>query len=390
MTFTKTLAAVAAGALVATTPSAADPASLGFAHVGTKTYQHELGYTVYSSTYMSRTMDLAPGEMIFTNTEQTPLAMPKTGVTGYAILGFRGEIIDASTNRSAPLSEVYDHHWIAVQKSHHNRLCDGKPEYVVGIGAESRNTADQFPDGYGYVVEPGQNEWGANIHLLHTEGLAGDEFTAAKECNECYYAPNKAPTCTKEQNGTFECCGESCSEHECFCPTEKGTDAPTREYALFYEVNYTYAVKDITSMSVGTMAVPDCELFYAVYENDEEPERVDSMEYTIPEDVEVVYAVGHQHTGALNISLFKNDELVCASYPRYGSQPGVAGDEFGYLVEISTCIDKDTTGSLKLSKGDKVRIDSWYWVGSNDTRIYPHPGGTHLNVMGYMYIGYTA
>ena len=34
--------------------------------------------------------------------------------------------------------------------------------------------------------------WGANIHLLRTEGLAGDNpYRAAKECNECYYAPGK-------------------------------------------------------------------------------------------------------------------------------------------------------------------------------------------------------
>ena len=86
--------------------------------------------------------------------------------------------------------------------------------------------------------------------------------------------------------------------------------------------------------------------------------------------------------GSLNISLFVNDEFVCASYPRYGQTPGKAGDEQGYLVEMSTCVDKDTTGSIHVQKGDKVRLDSWYYVGRNDTRIYPHPGGTHLNVMG--------
>ena len=367
--------------------SAAAP-TIEFSHVETTNFTHPLGYQVFSTTYFSRTMDLAPGEMIFTQSDATKLPMPSTKLKGYAIVGFGGEIVDASTNRSAPLSECYDHHWIAVQKSHHNELCNGNPEYVVGIGAESRNTYDRFPQGYGYVVKPFENEWGANIHLLHTEGLAGDEYQAAKECNECYYAPGKAPTCTKEQNGTFECCGESCGEHECFCPTAKDSKAQTRSYALRYQVNYTYDIDQITSVDIGTMTTPECQLFYAVYENNEEPERVDSYEMEIPTDVEVVYAVGHQHVGALNISLFVDDEFVCASYPRYGTQPGVAGDEYGFVVEISTCIDKDTTGSLHIKKGSKIRLDSWYWVGSNDTRIYPHPGGTHLNVMGYLYVAY--
>jgi hypothetical protein len=92
--------------------------------------------------------------------------MPPSGVRGYAITGFRGEIVDAN-NQSAPLSTVYDHHWIAVQDTHKNQLCGGSPQYTVGIGAESRNTADVFPAGYAYHVTPLENSWGANIHLLH-------------------------------------------------------------------------------------------------------------------------------------------------------------------------------------------------------------------------------
>ena len=90
--------------------------------------------------------------------------------------------------------------------------------------------------------------------------------------------------------------------------------------------------------------------------------------------------------GAINISLFVKDKFVCASHPQYGQTPGKAGDEQGYVVAMSPCVDKSTTGSLQIAKGDKVRLDSWYWVGRDDPRIYPLPGGTHLNVMGYMYV----
>ena len=98
-------------------------------------------------------------------------------------------------NVSVPLSTVYTHHWIAVNDVHKNELCKNGPEYVFGIGAESRNNPIHFPSGYGHVVT-GERYWGANLHLLHTQGLAGDPHKAAKECNECYYAPGKGDECT--------------------------------------------------------------------------------------------------------------------------------------------------------------------------------------------------
>ena len=74
-----------------------------------------------------------------------------------------------------------------------------------------------------------------------------------------------------------------------------------------------------------------------------------------------------------------------------GSELGAAGNEKGFLVEMSTCLDKDVDGrSLKLAPGDVVRLDSWYWVGSEDPRLDPLPAGTHLNVMGYMYAAFTS
>ena len=155
-------------------------------------------------------------------------------------------------NVSVPLSEVYDHHWIVVQavrchcrccctatfiatatavatwttagtatatrhhnvtatvavteQSHENALCGA--EYVVGIGAESRNTATAYPNGYGYYVGTSarENLWGANIHLLRTVDLAGDVNTAAKECNECYYADTKVRTYVLEYARVYGVC----------------------------------------------------------------------------------------------------------------------------------------------------------------------------------------
>ena len=73
-----------------------------------------------------------------------------------------------------------DHHWTAVQSGHDNPLNCG-PSYIVGVGSESRNSKVIFPAGYGYYVSPGDNKFGANLHLLHTVGLGGeDEYQAVK------------------------------------------------------------------------------------------------------------------------------------------------------------------------------------------------------------------
>ena len=312
--------------------------------VSTNSFKSDAGYTVYSNTYWSTPMDLSPGEMIYTDTTETPIDMPDAGKTGYAIVGFSGEIVDEN-GVSVPLSKVYDHHWIAVQKSHRNALCGGTPEYVVGIGAESRNTATQYPEGYGYYVgtSVAENLWGANIHLLRTEYLSGDSLTATKECNECYYADTKGYMCNPGENGTFNCCGQECPEDTCFCPTRDDAPTESKRYYLQYQVNYTYDLDMITPVDVGVVTAPDCEPYFGVYENNEEPETLASYSFDLDVDVEVVFAIGHLHVGAINISMFLNDELVCTSYPRYGSTPDLAGDEYGYIVELSNCINKETS-----------------------------------------------
>ena len=142
---------------------------------------HSAGnYTFTTQTYFGAPMQLGAGHMIFTNPLHTPLKMP---IGKYAILGFTGDIVDEN-HEPVPLDSAYDHHWIAKNDVHRNQLCNKGLEYVFGIGAESRNNPVNFPAGFGYLVESGVT-WGANVHLLRTEGLAGDNpHKAAKECNE--------------------------------------------------------------------------------------------------------------------------------------------------------------------------------------------------------------
>ena len=62
----------------------------------------------------------------------------------------------------------------------------------------------------------------------------------------------------------------------------------------------------------------------------------------------------------------------------------------GTLVGMSYCYTADNhdgQGYL-VKKGDNIRLDAYYSVGSEDLRIAPTPAGTHLNVMAYMYMSY--
>lgn len=366
------------------------PERIEFTETERTTFVQADGLQVINSTYNSPPMPLKPGQVVFTNPSQTPLAMPDGA---YSILGFHGEVVD-QYNQSVPLSTVYDHHWIAEDLHHKNYLCPGGPNYVFGIGAESRGSPVRLPAGHGYHVTAG-DLWGGNIHLLHTQDLkvpaGGDKWTAIKECNECYYAPNKGPECTPAANGTFQCCGDKCYDGSCSCPTAGTMPQTPSTYYLRYTVTYTKQVASVKNTALGVWTTPNCAAFYSIQRNDEQPEHLSSTEFTLQADGELVMAVGHQHVGALNISLFYNDEFVCASYPTYGSEEGVAGNEKGFLTKMSTCYDQDQAGGpLKLSQGDKVRLDSWYWVGSEDSRIEPLPAGSHLNVMGYMYTAFTS
>jgi len=368
--------------------SVAATIEFGLASTASTVLTGEAGsFTVTQETFYSDPITLEAGHMVFTDPNKTPLKMPSGE---YAITYFIGDIVFADTHQPVPLSEVYDHHWIAVSSNHLNQFCKGHSiEYTFGIGAESRHSPVTFPAGFGYHV-PNGTSWNANIHLLRTQGLAGaNPHKAAKECNECYYSPGKGEGCTPEYNGTFHCCGEGDGPKtysaRMRCAVGPNPPAP-RDYQLRYTFNYTKDVGRVRPVYVGTLAAPSCAVFYSVQRNDTEPTDHVRYSLTVPARMTFLFAVGHLHTGGLNISLSLNGQAVCTSFPTYGTEQGVAGNEKGYLVRMSPCIDS-STGVLELHQGDEITIDGRYFVGSNDPRLL-YSDGTHLNVMSYLYVGY--
>eukprot|EP00929_Paragymnodinium_shiwhaense_P118592 TRINITY_DN90508_c0_g1_i1.p1 TRINITY_DN90508_c0_g1~~TRINITY_DN90508_c0_g1_i1.p1 ORF type:complete len:503 (+),score=63.09 TRINITY_DN90508_c0_g1_i1:78-1511(+) len=357
----------------------------------------EKPYKTITQEFHSQPFPLLPGQMLFTDPDTT--VAPHPNDADFAVVAVFGDIAkDGAPGQGlvpASLTEVYDHHWVIDDVTHKNELCPYGPNYIFGIGAESRRTPFTVPKGHGYFVKK-DTAWGANVHLLRTDGgdaLEGDNpWQAEKECNECYYHPSgsKGSMCTPAKNGTFQCCGDPCFDGSCSCPVKKGVPMEPVSYYLRYNLTYTYDLDALKPVKTGVWSTPHCRTFYGVYHNEEQPEALSSTTFTVDRDGEILFSVGHLHTGGINISTYHNGVLACTSYPTYGTRKGVPGDELGHLVKVSPCYDADKTGkAYQVKRGDEIRIDAYYWVALNDERIAPAPGGSHLNVMAYMYTIYS-
>ena len=217
---------------------------------------HELGYTTVQETLYSQSYFLKDGDLIFTQFEDTLLPMPSGD---YAILSLVGGLVDCN-NESVPLDVVYNHHWlmkpIAGPTTHYNSPCpDGQAfSYVFGVGAESRKTPTVIPQGYGYHVQNG-TVWGANIHVLHTQNIAGGA-QGVKECIECWAGPRKACGLDPKQNGSFACCQSGT------CPVVPGKDRTPTEYKMKIVITYTRDVSMVKPVDVETYLSPGCQYEY--------------------------------------------------------------------------------------------------------------------------------
>jgi hypothetical protein len=90
--------------------------------------------------------------------------------------------------------------------------------------------------------------------------------------------------------------------------------------------------------------------------------------YVAHKDLNVVFAVGHQHVGGEVISLLVNGNTLCDSTPYYG-----VGSESGFLVKISSCTFQKP---FLVKKGDRVTVVSKY-----NNQIY-HDGVMALFLVG--------
>ena len=71
--------------------------------------------------------------------------------------------------------------------------------------------------------------------------------------------------------------------------------------------------------------------------------------------VDIIRCNAHQHFGGQCVELINLDknETICRSCPAFGTEPGVPGDESGYVVKIP---DDDLTPPYTIAPGTNVRI----------------------------------
>ena len=74
--------------------------------------------------------------------------------------------------------------------------------------------------------------------------------------------------------------------------------------------------------------------------------------------VEIVRYTGHQHFGAQSIELINLDrnETICRTSPVFGTQPGIPGNELGYVSRIP---DDNLMPPYTIAPGTRVRIQVW-------------------------------
>jgi hypothetical protein len=327
-----------------------------------------------TQSFRSPALNLAPGHVINTPSDRTPIAMPPGS---YAITAFAAEVVRAN-GTSVPLSEVYLHHWIIENGVGNAGPCDTL-HFTFGIGAESRNTAWRMPAGYGFAVD-GTEKWGGNIHAISTADYAVDNVKACIEC-VCPFG-----------GGGVSCCPDGS-----VCPgagerwralNASGALTPT-PYYLQYTVTWveSYRQAGIQPVQVLILDSTQCNVEYTIpqscpwwiahgyqgsltglsFPSDffaSDCPHLQSTEYKAAFDADLVWAVGHQHTGGINVTLSVNGRPAVASHPRYGNSTGVgpaaweAGNEPGYLVAMEPA--DLSAAPVPLREGDALRVDGLY------------------------------
>ena len=95
---------------------------------------------------------------------------------------------------------------------------------------------------------------------------------------------------------------------------------------------------------------------------------------------------GHLHMGAHNITLYRGGvpdpaRAIGTSTASYGTEPGVIGNEKGFIVGMTDVNFRDK-GGLVLKKGEQYTIEAIYNAGARDPRLLG--AGFHDGVMAFV------
>ncbi|OQR98369.1 hypothetical protein ACHHYP_08685 [Achlya hypogyna] len=322
------------------------------------------------------------------------LKIPKGPI---AVYRFAGDIVEFAADGTViptPNYDAYLHHHVVGSRHERYASQDGKwtpmkPKGAYrgvgfGAGTEARGTPQEFYFPYAFFTAEGEDEWIANVHIINTRKMtpaqahrclecpctAEDDFSNGTingvenphECSPQLLHDNNTVCSFETYTGGLWCCntGEFCLEKN-----ELPTPAPaTSTYYMRYTIEYDDikpenrelylagccdASGDLVHHGAVEYDVPKCDpsvnpgCVYTISARQHVGQG--NMVFDLGNDyvqddreVELVYAVGHQHRAGLGIHLYNDttDELLCSSVPTYGNGT-VAGNEDGYVIAMSTC-----------------------------------------------------
>jgi len=365
--------------------------------------------------------ELYDGQNLFTDAAHEHI--PNTDFD-YAVLGMTNiTSINRETNEFVSLDELYVHHFTFV------------PLSMVGSEVLSRNESIpymSYPDGYGLYVNANDTPYlYVNAHVISNKDLApinGSIPLAHKQCNECYWGPEKGSDCTPEKTGTFECCGDSnvCrGGKECTCITNTETDtSKTTKYRISATMLISKDMDKLKRVDQWTLEAPQCQYdrnfkgiffdypednfcynnsdlgwtgggstYHQVPQNDIDPYFKTRLSAVAPTGGELVWAQVHLHTGAVNATLSLNGKIICTAGTVYGTNPDPksnARNEQNHLIFIEGCtnIGGGEEGVVTFVTGDVFRFESIYNGGTDDKNfVGVGAAGEHKNVMSIFFMG---
>ncbi|XP_057791441.1 uncharacterized protein LOC131008547 [Salvia miltiorrhiza] len=337
-----------------------------------------------------------------------------------AIKKFNAEVVDEEEN-PVPLHETYLHHWVVVgyrqrkgesSPEHfgdtgllqynsafirNSGMCDNSLVQYFGLGSETRKTATDVPDPYGIEVgNPAdvpagyEERWLLNVHAIDTRGA--EDKLGCTECRCDLYnvtADQYGDALPPDYIGGMKCCHDGVR-----CRVKEGFQGKSRSLYLKYTVTYMDWDASIVPVQIYIFDVTDIwrkadestgetASHYCLVEYDVEACPIGtandgcihtkSLTVSLPTGGDVIYGVGHQHSGGFGSTLFgEGGRVICSSVPTYGTGHE-AGNEAGYIVGMSTCYP--SPGSVKISAGETLTLISNY---SSAQR--------HTGVMGLFYI----
>uniref|UniRef100_A0A061QX95 19-like isoform 1 n=1 Tax=Tetraselmis sp. GSL018 TaxID=582737 RepID=A0A061QX95_9CHLO len=287
-----------------------------------------------------------------------------------------------------------------------------------GAGTEARGTPQNFTHPFAFITSAKENHWIANVHIINTGPLTekqahrclecpctsedtlnttshvinGIPFRELGVCNEQLVAESNTRCSDSTYYGGLLCC-----EDREFCLERSSLpEEPVTVFYLRYSIQYAPVAPDVRPLYLAGCCDATGDLMHA-----------GAIEYDVPEckstnnpdcvhslkarqklgghndiygnevedrEVDLVFAVGHQHRGGLGIQLFDDatGESICDSKPIYGEEEGVIGNEKGYVVAMTTCRFEPP---LRKRLTDVLRVVSHY-----------NSSVAHTGVMGLFYI----